>query len=150
MAAVIGEPLFVLVSPLGGMSVGASVLAAVVALAGVLPLRGGSGQHAHAGPGTLTVWQLCLPEESVAQEWYGDIAPLRGCEFEAETTSGGIAWPRPTWPEGIDQRPRVLEPGQLREEPVSRSEPTESGYVGRHRLIHPFEEFRVDLVFHAC
>ncbi|MBB5154148.1 hypothetical protein [Saccharopolyspora phatthalungensis] len=35
-------------------------VAALVVLAalGVMPLRGGTGQHAHAGPGTYSVWQL--------------------------------------------------------------------------------------------
>lgn len=35
-------------------------LAALIVLAalGAMPLRGGAGQHAHAGPGALTVWQL--------------------------------------------------------------------------------------------
>ncbi|MEV0698468.1 hypothetical protein AB0I53_11190 [Saccharopolyspora sp. NPDC050389] len=35
-------------------------VAALVVLAGlgVMPLRGGTGQHAHSGPGTLSVWQL--------------------------------------------------------------------------------------------
>jgi hypothetical protein len=31
----------------------------VLAALGVMPLRGGTGEHAHAGPGTLSVWQLC-------------------------------------------------------------------------------------------
>ena len=35
-----------------------SVVVVFAAVAGVLPLRSGHGQHAHAGPGAVTVWHL--------------------------------------------------------------------------------------------
>lgn len=35
-----------------------SVVVVFAAVAGVLPLRSGHGQHAHAGPGAMTVWHL--------------------------------------------------------------------------------------------
>nr|WP_231849898.1 hypothetical protein [Saccharopolyspora erythraea] len=55
--------------------------AAAVALA-VFPLRGGKGQHAHAGPGTVTVEHLC------------------GARAEAESEDQEeIEWPRVDWDE---------------------------------------------------
>ncbi|MGP4018476.1 hypothetical protein [Saccharopolyspora sp. 5N708] len=42
-----------------------SVVAALLVALGFFPLRSGNGQHAHAGPGTVSVWQL---RDSVAQE----------------------------------------------------------------------------------
>ncbi|MCI2418687.1 hypothetical protein MOQ72_14700 [Saccharopolyspora sp. K220] len=35
-----------------------SVAAVLLVALGLFPLRGGNGQHAHAGPGTVSVWQL--------------------------------------------------------------------------------------------
>ncbi|GAA0509052.1 hypothetical protein GCM10011581_18800 [Saccharopolyspora subtropica] len=35
-----------------------AALVVFAALVGVMPLRGGNGQHAHAGPGTVDVWRL--------------------------------------------------------------------------------------------
>ncbi len=81
------------------------VLVGTVVLAGVLPLRGGHGQHAHAGPGTVGVWQLCAlarserERKAVLPEW--------------EPDPEEIVWPEHDWPTE-DQGHR---------------------YVGRHRRI---------------
>ncbi|MGI8308909.1 hypothetical protein [Saccharopolyspora hattusasensis] len=48
--AVVDEP--------GSLLVVLGVVAAVFVVAALLPLRSGNGQHAHAGPGAVMVWQL--------------------------------------------------------------------------------------------
>lgn len=40
-------------------------VACLSAVSAVLPLRGGNGQHAHAGPGAVSVWQI---SQAVAAE----------------------------------------------------------------------------------
>ncbi|WP_190820288.1 hypothetical protein [Saccharopolyspora pogona] len=42
----------------GSLLVFLGVVAAVLVVAALLPLRGGNGQHADAGPGAVMVWQL--------------------------------------------------------------------------------------------
>ncbi|MDR7301868.1 hypothetical protein [Haloactinomyces albus] len=151
-----GEPLFMLLPSAGGISLGAGALVAAAALAGMLPWRGGAGQHAHAGPGTLTVWQLCPSDGSTPQRRDEDRMPYPGMGTPepvsekigwTETGDSEPFWPQPVWPEDIAQTPRVLEPGALWDEPMLRGECVEQGYLGRHRLVSPFEKFRTDLVF---
>lgn len=156
----LGEPLLVMLSSASGVSVGAGVLAAVAALAGVLPLRGGGGQHAHAGPGTLTVWQLFAQGEPHRQG-RGEDRVLFPAALEPGSDPEEVVWPepgdsesfwpQPVWPEWLAQAPRLLEVGELRDESVPGGDGVEQEeYVGRHRLISPLEKLRADLVFPAC
>lgn len=57
-----------------------ALLAAIIAL---LPLRSGNGQHAHAGPGTVMVWQLV---DAIAAETRPPETPLH-------QPPEPIAWP---------------------------------------------------------
>ncbi len=91
---------------------------AILVLFRVLPLRGGNGQHAGAGPGALTVWQLraAASRHEVA---HGN-APFDAAR--RDTPVGHI---------GFSRAERAL-----REilDPVP-----DDGYVGRHRLSEPVE-----------
>ncbi|RKT83948.1 hypothetical protein SAMN05421805_11278 [Saccharopolyspora antimicrobica] len=50
-----------------------SVIAVLAAITALLPLRSGNGQHAHAGPGTVMVWQLV---DAIAAETRHPETPL--------------------------------------------------------------------------
>ena len=89
----------------------------------LLPVRGGTGQHAHAGPGTLTVAQLSAVTHR-----------------PSEPDDADIVWPpEPGWPEPGWDEPEPT--------PVERdlhrllNPPAEEPYTGRHRRNEPGETY---------
>lgn len=117
-----------LVTPVG---LSTAVTLVLVALLSVLPLRGGHGRHAHAGPGALNVWQLSDTRISHSTQ---DAAP----EPDRETEE--IVWPSflpDSWSlEGSSPLERELA------EFLGLGEPETTArldYVGRHRLGEPVE-----------
>ncbi|QUG99546.1 hypothetical protein HUO13_00880 [Saccharopolyspora erythraea] len=130
--------------------------AAAVALA-VFPLRGGKGQHAHAGPGTVTVEHLCGAhagaegEDQEEIEWprvdWDELSAREMIEFPAgrdDLPSTGDVFPElvgafpdaagafsasaSAFPDLTDVFPD-LSPAFL-----ESAEPVDHEYVGRHRL----------------
>ncbi|MDR7301783.1 hypothetical protein [Haloactinomyces albus] len=129
MGPVVVSPAVVLLEDPAGVWSVMALVAAIALGASVLPLRGGHGQHAHAGVGALDVWQLC---DSA-------IVPTRERVPGGWSISREIDQPDPE-PEqprdsGEPRGPSLLERG-LAElwEPAPEQE-----YVGRHRLAEPFD-----------
>lgn len=109
------------------LTLGAVVLLTTVSA--LLPLRGGHGQHAHAGPGTLTVAQISQGERTVLA-----LAPPKRSVHPPNNTPGeaGIAWPTARDNHWLSPRhPSLVE------EDLTELLPAGTGYVGRHRLDEP-------------
>ncbi|GAA2334686.1 hypothetical protein GCM10009854_08050 [Saccharopolyspora halophila] len=100
--------------PVAASSVGFVAVAGL--LAAVFPLRGGSGQHAHAGPGALTVPQLRDRMETAA---------------------------RPRIP-GPEQLARLAAHAECLPKRMRQKLDLPPGYVGRHRLIEWPPEYKVE------
>ncbi|MDR7301950.1 hypothetical protein [Haloactinomyces albus] len=136
LLAMIAPPGFGVVSMLGAVAV-------LTAVAGVIPLRGGHGQHADAGPGALSVWQL---HEPAGPEFE---SPLRH-DARARDVRAEIRLPaaRPTVrepdPEEIDWPDGDWSNGDWPD-----GDPCEPEYVGRHRLLPRPKPFTIDLAFSA-
>ncbi|MDA3647770.1 hypothetical protein LZ318_37060 [Saccharopolyspora indica] len=92
------------------------VSAAVLGILALTPIRGGNGQHAGAGPGTVMVWQL---REALAAE----PKPRPAVPAKAEVESSAEA----------ALRSMLLEEIRWPEQPVAE-------YVGRHRLRWDIDE----------
>lgn len=103
--------LFILLvhSPGGVVPGGALLVTALVLL--VLPLRGGHGKHAGAGPGAFDVWRA----QRSATRPHPEFAEFRALLME------------------MMREERELEPGVRAR---ARTEPPT--YVGKHRLVEPF------------
>ncbi|MBA8825775.1 hypothetical protein FHX42_003141 [Saccharopolyspora lacisalsi] len=108
------------------------LLAAPFLLLLLVPVRGGNGHHAHAGPGTLTVVQL----HRTIRGHPHDFGENRDPDDEI------IVWPsedhpEPGWDEAgwIEPDPTPLERDLQR----LLTPPVEDTYVGRHRLGEPGE-----------
>ncbi len=104
------------------LTLGAVVLLATVSA--VLPLRGGHGQHAHAGPGTRTVDQLRGERVVLALS-----PPERSTRPPNEPGEAEIVWPTARDNHWLSPRhPSLVE------EDLTELLSTGTGYVGRHRL----------------
>jgi hypothetical protein len=74
---------------IGAVWISVGVLVVLAGL-GVMPLRGGTGQHAHAGPGTLSVRQLC--ENAAAEpDTFAGLETFE--ESNAFAESEVVGWP---------------------------------------------------------
>ncbi|MBF6510995.1 hypothetical protein IU422_25025 [Nocardia farcinica] len=76
-------PVFALVQAPTSSLVALIAIAVLVAIVALLPLRSGNGQHAHAGPGAVMVWQLV---DAIAAE-------ARKPESPPHQPPEPIAWP---------------------------------------------------------
>lgn len=113
----------------------------VVLVLALAPVRGGHGQHAHAGPGALNVRQLSAAVEAETH----DPSSTSGERAVAATRQSGrpvhpapdeIVWPAETTPD----RPEPPCPSPLEHALAELWQPPPNpDYVGRHRLIEPFE-----------
>ncbi len=106
----------------------------------VLPLRGGHGQHAHAGPGALTLDHLTRTldradrggyriEEITWPPAFPDSGPTDSETADSETAGAACAGPD------------VEEPSVVERELAALlhlfAEGPEPGYIGRHRRAEP-------------
>ena len=77
------------------------VVACLSVVSAVLPLRGGNGQHAHAGPGAVSVWQI---SQAVAAEHHHEddyAGKHRRLEYDAivqPLLNGRVAFDLSTFP----------------------------------------------------
>ncbi|MBA8827562.1 hypothetical protein FHX42_004958 [Saccharopolyspora lacisalsi] len=104
----------------------------------LVPVRGGNGQHAHAGPGTLTVNQLqnaAIPQGE--RTVWALTPPKRSVHSETEPDDEDIAWPPEPEHEWDEPDPTPLE----RNLHQLLHPPAEEPYVGRHRLNEPGETY---------
>lgn len=129
----------------GGVPVGAGVLALGV-LAGVMPLRGSGGQHAGSGPGALNVWQLCAALEAL-ESWDERGEEPESIAWPSEDAEASLAWFFASLPKRRPGAERMVEFGELWDEPLPQCGRRETEYVGRHRLVNPLEHLNLDIAF---
>ncbi len=98
----------------------------------LLPVRGGTGQHAHAGPGTLTVAQL---HHTIGRHPHN-------FRENCDPDDADIVWPpepEPEWTEPGWDEPELTQV----ERDLHRllNPPAEEPYTGRHRRNEPGETY---------
>ncbi|TDD51375.1 hypothetical protein [Saccharopolyspora elongata] len=95
--------------PIGYLAV-LGVFAAVAGVLAVMPIRGGTGQHAGAGPGAVMVWQLTEALEAersaaVSIETADDPAPEEEIRWPEEPVAEYVGRHRLWW--DIDEHPQL-------------------------------------------
>lgn len=111
--------LLALIAPPGfGAVLMLAAVALVAVVAGVVPLRGGHGQHSHAGPGALSVWQLHEPAEFAGPapdartaEPVEPVTPGTESPFRREVEAGARPFmARPLMVQAVAMQAAVAEP----------------------------------------